>query len=610
MLVGVLLITAVLAAVTADEEHLEVSLNGLGKIRGKTGVARNKETYFQFLGVPFAEPPIGERRFKKPTPVSSWEDEGVRDASSFGPSCIQVGYNAPGEMFGSENCLFLNVYTKDVTGKKPVLFYIHGGAFIFGDTTRMTGEYLMEEDIVLVTIQYRLGPLGWLTTADPSAPGNYGLHDQLLALKWVQEHIDKFGGDKEMVTLAGMSAGGASVNYLLLSPQAEGLFHRAVSMSGSAMAWWANIPHQERTAAKLADAVSCPTSPADAMVDCLRNIPADQLIQAQLKLYPWHHDKVEREPLTIWSPRADPEAAEDAILPLEPAVAMSVGQMQPVPFLVGVAESEGVWQAANYLLQDDVMVDFLKNSEEAIFHSLGLENQVSKDDKKDVIKKIKEFYLSALVKETDMEKRLEKVVSGMINMFGDATFNYPIDRMVKLQGNKEHSPVWMYQYNYKHNHSLSFFDPQNPGKFKIPDLKALGKATHGHELSMLFPAFEKEMGPLSEEETKYSKKFIKFFVEFMKRGHPKQDEKYEFKDWLPVANGQLTYFQHGKYSGHQKGLPHQHRMKWWNELPVYWKKNPEEDDFHLGEVEELTREELDELEANLVLEEMKVKEEL
>lgn len=604
-----------LAALVAGD--VEVTLVGLGKLRGKEGVTRNNHKYQQFLGIPYAEPPTGDRRFRNPVPVSSWEEEGVRSASEFGPVCLQMPYSAPDMIEGSENCLYLNIYTKDVTASKPVLFYIHGGSFIAGDPQRLTGEYLLEEDIVLVTVQYRLGPLGWLTTADGEAPGNYGLQDQLLALRWVQQHIGAFGGDKAQVTIAGMSAGGASVNYLLLSPQTDGLFSRAFSMSGSAMAWWANIPHQERTAQRLGEAMDCPTVDSAAMIQCLQEKSASQIMAAQTSLYAWHHDRVEKEPLTIWSPRPDLEAKEDAILPLDPGTAMSVGQMQPVPFLVGVAESEGAWQAANYLEQDEVMVEFLKNFDDVAIHTLGLENQVKSGDMAMVIKKIKEFYLSGMVKETDPQKKLDSVTSGMVNMMGDALFNYPIDRMVKLQGNKAHSKVWVYQYNYKHNHSLAFFDPQNPGQVRKPGLKALTKATHGHELSMLFPAFEKEMGPLSEEETKHSKKFVKFVADFMVNGHPKGDGKYEYSDWEPVANGQLTYFIHGKYSASNKGLPNQHRMKWWNELPVYWKKNPEEpvkkadvDDFILGEVEELTKEELEELEAKLVLEEMKVKDEL
>ena len=209
----------------------------------------------------------------------------------------------------------------------------------------------MEEDIVFVSIQYRLGPFGFLTTADKTAPGNYGLHDQLAALRWIQTHIAQFGGDPNLVTIMGLSAGGASVNYLMLSPQSEGLFHRAVSMSGSALCWWANIPNQEKTARKLGIAMNCPMTSSEEMVECLRNKPAKDIMIAQSSLYHWHHDKVEREPMNIWSPRPDLEAKEEAILPIEPQLAMQVGQIQPVPFLVGVAESEGIWRAVNYLTQ-------------------------------------------------------------------------------------------------------------------------------------------------------------------------------------------------------------------------------------------------------------------
>merc|ERR1711971_920385 len=245
-----------LAALVAGD--VEVMLEGLGKLRGKAGVARNNHKYHQFLGIPYAEPPTGDRRFRNPVPVTSWEEEGVRSASEFGPVCLQMPYSAPDKIEGSENCLYLNIYTKDVTASKPVLFYLHGGSFIAGDPQRLTGEYLLEEDIVLVTVQYRLGPLGWLTTADGEAPGNYGLQDQLLALKWVQQHIGAFGGDKDIVTLAGFSAGAASVNLLMLSPLSAGLFHRAVAMSGSALAWWASLNNLETTSKKLARALNCP----------------------------------------------------------------------------------------------------------------------------------------------------------------------------------------------------------------------------------------------------------------------------------------------------------------------------------------------------------------
>jgi len=608
-----------------EEEVVEVTLEGLGTLKGKTGEARNDAIFYQFLGIPFAAPPVGANRFRLPAPVEPWE--GTRDARNDGRSCIQSPYLVPDKIVGSEDCLYLNVFTKslDSSAKMPVIVFIHGGAFIFGSGSIQKGDFLMEEDIVFVSIQYRLGPFGFLTTADKTAPGNYGLHDQLAALKWVQKHIAQFGGDPDLVTLSGLSAGGASVNYLMLSPQSEGLFHRAISMSGSALSWWANIPHQEETARKLGVAMDCPMTSSEEMVECLREIPAKDIMIAQSSLYEWHHDKVEKEPMNIWSPRPDLEAKENAILPIEPHLAMQVGQIQPVPFLVGAAESEGLWRAVNYLTQDGVMVEFVKNFGEIAPHALGLVGQVNEGQMRPVVKKIRDFYLSAMTKEEDLKKRLEKVVYGMSQMLGDTMFNYPIDRMVKMQGNKEYSPVWVYQYNYKHNHSLAWMDVANPGEVYKPDLIGSDRATHGHEISMLFPAFEDMMGPLSDEETKQSRKFVKFIVEFARQGHPKMDKKYEFSEWEPVADGQLTHFVFGKYSGTQKGLPFQHRMKWWNNMPVYWKKDsvPQLDPIDAADTEryaadveeisedapmvaeELTAEELEELEVSKVAEQMK-----
>ena len=148
----------------------------------------------------------------------------------------------------------------------------------------------------------------------------------------------------------------------------------------------------------------------------------------------------------------------------------------------------------------------------------------------------------------------------------------------------------MYVYNYKHQHALTYFQPKG-GKRKV-EMDVLKRATHANELSMMFPLLEDVLGPLGEEEVAASRKYIKFLFQFAVRGHPKQvfimiflnfylisktliqDGKYEFQDWLPVMDGQLSHFVLGKYAGSQKGLPVQHRMKWWNALPVYWKKRP------------------------------------
>jgi len=603
-----------------------VALDGLGQLKGKEEVARGDVKYMSFLGIPYAQPPVGENRFRKPVPAKGWE--GVKEAKNYASSCPQYPFFVKDKLVGNEDCLYLNVHTRSLDGKKPVIVYIHGGAFIAG-SGHTDAKYMLEEDIVFVSLQYRLGVFGFLTTEDKSAPGNWGLHDQHLALKWVKQNIAKFGGNPEMITLIGMSAGGASVHYHLLSPQSDGLFHRALAMSGSALCWWANIPNQKDTAIQLANKVGCPSDDSSDLVECLRGLPMEDVMAAQEKLYSWKQGQIEVEPMNIWSPRPDVEAGEEAILPVDPTIAMSAGQIQPVPFLVGVAESEGAWRAAGYLYKDENMAELLKDFNNVGPLALGLNGQVREDEMEEMLSKIKRYYLSALVNEEDLEKRLRKTVSGLIFMLGDTMFNFPIDRMVKLHGNKEYAPVWLYQFNYKHNHSLAAFDLNNPGKaLKFEEqLEQLRRPTHAHELSMLFPMFEDVMGPLSTEETKMSKKFVKLVVDFAIQGKPTQDGRYEMRDWKNVADGQLSYFVFGRYSASNMGMPFQQRMKWWSQQPVYWNKSAKKKEEEKGcdesedgtcpgvtaddgsryaeNVEELSEEEMEEMDVEKIVKDLK-----
>jgi len=585
---------------------LEVELEGLGKLKGKEEVSRDGVKYESFLGIPFAEPPTGENRFKRPVPTKEWS--GVKDATNYGSKCPQYPWHHKDRLEGSEDCLFLNVHTKSLTGKKPVIVYIHGGAFIAG-RGNTDAKYMLEQDVVFVSLQYRLGVFGFLSTEDSVAPGNWGLYDQQLALKWIKEHISKFGGNPDLVTLMGMSAGGASVHYHMLSPNSDGLFHRALAMSGSALCWWANLPKQSKTAIDLAIKLECPsTTESTEVLECLRGKSMEEIMSAESKLYPWRQGKTEAEPMNIWSPRPDVEAGEFGILPVDPTLAMQAGQIQPVPFLVGIAESEGAWRAAGYLYKDENMGELIKNFDRIAPLALGLQDQVREDEMVPMLQKIKQYYLNALVNEEDLDKRLQKTIGGLISMLGDTMFNFPIDRMVKLHGNKEHSPVWMYQFNYKHNHSLAAFDNNNPGKV-LPieaQLDQLRKPTHAHELSMLFPQFEKDFGPLSADETKMSKKFVKFVYDFAVQGKPNQDNRYEMKDWKNVGDGQLSYHVFGKYSASHMGMPFQQRMKWWSQQPAFWNKSKPDrgEERYAADVEELTDEELEEMQVEILKDEL------
>lgn len=213
-------------------------------VRAPAGAVRGVEAdgLRVFKGVPYAAAPVGALRWKPPAEAPSWT--GVRDALDYGPACWQPKpragsiYASPLKAF-SEDCLSLNVWTPDRAERAPVLVWIHGGSLIGGSSSEglYDGAALARRGVVVVSINYRLGVLGYLAHPELSAEspdhvsGNYGLLDQIAALKWVRRNIAAFGGDSANVTIAGESAGGLSVMYLMASPRARGLFHKAIAQS-------------------------------------------------------------------------------------------------------------------------------------------------------------------------------------------------------------------------------------------------------------------------------------------------------------------------------------------------------------------------------------------
>jgi len=218
-------------------------MNGLtvetahGRVRGVSGGGVRA-----WKGIPYARAPVGRLRFRPPEPPEGWS--GVRDASSFGPSAMQRTRSP--EMTVSEDCLYLNIWAPPEDGrKKPVMVWIHGGGFATGSGASPAthgASFAREGDVVLVTINYRLGPFGFLHLAGAAGgeyadSANLGLQDQVAALRWVRENIAAFGGDPDRVTIFGESAGGRSVGLLLTMPSARGLFHQAIIQSGSLTAF-------------------------------------------------------------------------------------------------------------------------------------------------------------------------------------------------------------------------------------------------------------------------------------------------------------------------------------------------------------------------------------
>jgi para-nitrobenzyl esterase len=216
------------------------------KVTGGTVEGVVQDGIASFKGIPFAAPPVGDLRWRSPQPVKPWE--GVKKADSYAPGPMQdTGLIAKmgGQIKISEDCLYLNVWTgaKKANEKRPVMVWIYGGAFVGGTTSFPTfdGANLARKGVVLVSVAYRVGPMGFLAHPELSkesgkGSGAYGIQDQIAGLKWVKENIAQFGGDPSNVTIFGESAGGMSVGMLVASPMARGLFQRAISESGGAVA--------------------------------------------------------------------------------------------------------------------------------------------------------------------------------------------------------------------------------------------------------------------------------------------------------------------------------------------------------------------------------------
>ncbi|XP_038549846.1 cholinesterase-like [Micropterus salmoides] len=259
-----------------------------------------------FLGIPYGKPPLGKLRFRAPEPVEGWE--GVRDATKFPNCCYQMPDTAyPGfkgaEMWNpntplSEDCLYLNVWSPRFNKTQPqnsalapVLVWIYGGGFALGTSSLdiYDGRFLsISEGVVVVSMNYRLGPFGFLSLPDnKNIRGNAGLLDQRLALQWVANNIAAFGGDSLKVTLFGESAGSASVGFHLLSPGSHGLFQRAVMQSGSPNAPWATISQTEawQRSMKLATLLGCPTSNPAHLETCLQQADPEKITLNQYYVF-------------------------------------------------------------------------------------------------------------------------------------------------------------------------------------------------------------------------------------------------------------------------------------------------------------------------------------
>lgn len=303
-------------------------------------------------GIPYAQPPLGKLRFEPPQPMSGWR--GIWEGNYL-HTCLQYSHVVePGKdrVTGSEDCLYLNVYTPQLNAGAmlPVIVYIHGGAFIFGGAGMFGPEILLTRDVIYVNINYRLGPLGFLSTENSIVPGNMGMKDQSMALKWIKNNIVRFGGNPNSITLIGLSAGGASTHLHYMSKMSRGLFNRGYSMSGTALNPWVMVEKSLDKARRLAASLGCPTIFIKDMVQCLKSRPGRQLVQNIDQFFGFLFN-----PFSPFGIVVEPPSVKigEAFLSKHPYQMLKNGEFHQLPWITSICKDEGLYPAAEFLAEPE-----------------------------------------------------------------------------------------------------------------------------------------------------------------------------------------------------------------------------------------------------------------
>ncbi|XP_069073073.1 fatty acyl-CoA hydrolase precursor, medium chain-like isoform X1 [Pleurodeles waltl] len=523
-----------------QEAHRPLITTKYGQVQGtKHGVKGTDRTVNAFLGIPFAKPPIGALRFSPPEPPEPWND--VREATAYPPMCIQnpmaiemlqqiSQVKLPNLEF-SEDCLYLNIYTpaeaKD-KDKLPVMVFVHGGAFAVGGASMYNGSSISAyENVVVVIIQYRLGTLGFFSTGDEHARGNWGFLDQVAALQWVQENIEPFGGDPGSVTIFGESAGGISVSALLLSPLSKGLYHKAISESGTSLMPGVFCTDQETVAATkkmIANLTGCDLTDSAAIVNCMRKKTEEDILKSTMYL-------------TV------PAVVDGVFLTKDPEEILADLGSNPVPYLIGVNNNEMGWimPLTMGIPESSMKEGFDRETVNYLIHMSSANIVGSKPQ-----------FLPLVVEEYLGDSQDPIILrDGYFQLLEDIMFVF---QAIKTANYHRDTGLPVYFYEFQHR----------PKKFQNlrPDFV---KADHSDELGFVFGgAFiegDIDMGPFTEEEENLCKTMMKYWANFARNGNPNGEG---LPQW-PVYDAEEQYLELNLQQKTGSKLRH-NRMTFWSKI--------------------------------------------
>ncbi|CAK7321458.1 Carboxylesterase 5A [Vulpes lagopus] len=484
----------VLAAATeGPAADAPVRSTRLGWVRGKQATVLGSTMPVNvFLGIPFAAPPLGPLRFKRPKPALLWNDS--RDATSYPKLCLQnsvwllsdqrfLKVHYP-NLEVSEDCLYLNIYAPahaNTGSKLPVMVWFPGGAFETGSASIFDGSALAAyEDVLIVTTQYRLGIFGFFNTGDQHAPGNWAFLDQLAALTWVQENIEFFGGDPHSVTIFGESAGAISVSGLILSPMASGLFHKAIMESGVAIIPFLRAPDDERNEdlQVIARICGCNVSDSVALLQCLRAKSSEELLDINKKT------------------KSFTRVVDGFFFPDEPLDLLTEKTFNSIPSVIGVNNHE-----CGFLLPMKEFPEILGGSNKSL--ALHLIHRVLH---------IPNQYLYLVVDQYFYNKHSPvEIRDSFLDLLGDVFFVVP--GVVTARYHRDAgAPVYFYEF-------------QHPPECLKDTRPAFVKADHSDEIRFVFGgAFLKGdivmFEGATEEEKLLSRKMMRYWANFARTGDP------------------------------------------------------------------------------------------
>ncbi|XP_030751749.1 uncharacterized protein LOC115879197 [Sitophilus oryzae] len=401
-----------------------------GTLRGHILTSPGNKTFKAFQGVPYAQPPLGNLRFQAPQPPLNWD--GIRDATKDGNICFAITSDSPEE---SEDCLFLNVFVPilddDNQCKLSVMLWIHGGGFTHGHSLyNSTGpDYLIEQGVIVVTLTYRLGPFGFLSTGDDVISGNAGLKDQAAAIKWIYENIEAFGGDKDNITISGQSAGSASVGFQLLYKGNEGYFRGAIMESGSPLNMWSfSVGFDPKAyAVDLAQQVNATIDAnisSAALLNFLVSLDGKEIDTASTKT------TVSTSALPVIEP-----ASQTAFLTASQYELLAKGDFIQVPLLIGTNSEEEIHQGQDLEKLAKNLESYEKNYEKFIPKNMDLSVNVNKSL---VSKTIRDLYLDNVPDDSKM--------GHLIKYMSHNTFTRAVIKHATLAVN--YTAVYFYVFSY------------------------------------------------------------------------------------------------------------------------------------------------------------------